>query len=101
MERMEVAISQAIVSAIVEATNAGQSCNLNIQPCAATSECAERNAICRGTGVDGVIPCCLADQQCVRRTETESRCRTRGRTLPSFFLGGVDEFPVCPEEIFT
>ena len=99
MERMEVATAQAIVSAISSATEAGEMCNLNLRICAATSKCAERNAICRGPGVDGIIPCCVSDQQCVRRTETESRCRTSNTTLPSFFLGGPTEFPVCAPEI--
>ena len=99
MERMEVALAQAIVSATVEASSDQEICRLIAMPCVATSQCAARNAACRGAGVDGVIPCCESEQQCVRRTETESRCRTRGRSLPSFFLGGIDEFPVCAEEI--
>ena len=99
MERMEVATAQAIVSAITSATEAGETCNLNLRPCVATSQCASRNAICHGPGVDGIIPCCLASQQCFRQTETVSRCRTRGSMLPPFYLGGVTEFPVCPPEI--
>lgn len=96
MERMEVGTTQAILSAISDAVSDGASCNVGTRACVTTDECAQRNAVCRGTGVDGVIPCCLDDQVCVRRTESESRCRTRGAPLPSFYLGGEDSFDACP-----
>ena len=98
MSRMEVALAQAIVSAITQARDDGQSCNINLRPCVATSVCAPRNGVCRGPGVDGVIPCCIPGQTCFRRTDTESGCRSSSGP-PSFFLGGIDAFPVCPAEI--
>ena len=97
---MVVALSQVMVTAITEAREEGQSgCNINIRACTNTEMCAPRFGSCRGVGVDGVIPCCRADEQCYRRTETESACRLRSTGPPSFFDGGIDEFPICPAEI--
>lgn len=100
MARMQVATAQVIVSAIAEATSDGETCNLNLRPCVEISQCANRHAPCRGVDVDGVIPCCLASQQCFRLTETDSSCLARDNSLPvrGFFPGDIDEFPVCDPE---
>ena len=100
MSRMVVALSQVVVSALTQAREEeGSGCTVNIRPCVATEECALIFSNCRGPDIDGVIPCCRSDQACYRRTPTVSACRPRGAGPPSFFLGDMDAFPVCPAEI--
>jgi len=99
MEDMATATTLFIVNAVTQAVQDGESCNLNLVLCADAGECARTNRLCRGSGIDGVIPCCADADLCIRRTETESRCRRRSAPVPGSWLGGEDRATVCPEGV--
>ena len=95
MDAMATATSRLIISAVTQAHDDGEICNTHIIACVNARECAQSNAICRGQGIDNAIPCCGDDSMCIRRTETESRCRSTDLPVPSFWLGGEDVARVC------
>ena len=99
MEAVEVATAQLITTAVTQAHDNGESCNIGLIACASTDMCARSNMPCRGGDVDRVVPCCQPDDVCIRRTETVSICRARDLPPPSFWVGGEDMARVCPEEV--
>ena len=99
MEALETASALLITSAVTQAHDAGESCNTSLIVCATTGMCARSNDVCRGRDLDRVVPCCQADDICIRRTETESRCRGRDQPVPSFWIGGEDVARVCLDEV--
>ena len=100
MDDMAAATSLLITSAVTQANDNGESCNTNLIACTNAGECARRaNDICRARGDANAIPCCGADLVCIRRTETESRCRSIDQPVPSFWVGGEDVARVCLDEV--
>ena len=94
-ERMETATAEVITNAIARASQDGGTCTNEIIPCVRTGECARRNRACRGPGIDGVLPCCDSNYNCVRRDEEVSRCRRVGTSIPSFYEGTIEPPTVC------
>ena len=101
MDDMATASSLLITSAVTQANDAGESCNTNIIACTNAERCARPNSICRAPGETNAIPCCGDDSVCIRRTETESRCRSVDLPVPSFWLGGEDVARICLDQVST
>lgn len=94
-ERMVTATAAAITSAIARASEHSDGCSIELEVCGKTSPCARRRGVCRGPGVNGVLPCCDSGYHCVRLDDEESRCRRMDRPAPSFYEGTIEPPTTC------